>query len=202
MRLLVDVENVAFDEAWEVTRKTCAYTNHTVLPEALERWPVKMLENMLPRHLQIIYLINAKHLAEVAKAFPNDSGKLREMSLVEEDGEKRINMAYLAIVGSHAVNGVAAIHSQIIKDDTFKNFYDMSIRLGDLKKWQNKTNGITPRRWLMLCNPSLTAEISQKIGNGWHLDLTQLRQLEQYVNDPSFVRQVAQVKQENKGIYK
>ena len=120
MRLLVDVENVPFDDAWTITRKTCAYTNHTVLPEALERWPVKMLENMLPRHLQIIYLINARHLAEVAKAFPNDSSKLREMSLVEEDGEKRINMAYLAIVGSHAVNGVAAIHSQIIKDDTFR----------------------------------------------------------------------------------
>merc|ERR1711970_480002 len=129
MRLLIDVEGVDFDSAWEVTKKTCAYTNHTVLPEALERWPVKMLENMLPRHLQLIYLINARHLADVAKAFPNDSGKLREMSLVEEDGEKRVNMAYLAIVGSHAVNGVAAIHSQIIKDDTFRNFYQMSMIL-------------------------------------------------------------------------
>ena len=115
MRLLVDVEGVQFDAAWVITKKTCAYTNHTVLPEALERWPVKMLEKMLPRHLQIIYLINARHLADVAKAFPDDSGKLREMSLVEEDGEKRVNMAYLAIVGSHVVNGVAAIHSQIIK---------------------------------------------------------------------------------------
>ena len=168
MRLLIDVEGVDFDSAWEVTKKTCAYTNHTVLPEALERWPVKMLENMLPRHLQIIYLINARHLADVAKdgfqngalffdwieyflrvligqnlktvlkAFPNDSGKLREMSLIEEDGEKRVNMAYLAIVGSHAVNGVAAIHSQIIKDDTFRNFYQMSVNLGQENKWQNK----------------------------------------------------------------
>ena len=171
MRLLIDVEGVDFDSAWEVTKKTCAYTNHTVLPEALERWPVKMLENMLPRHLQIIYLINARHLADVAKdsfrnhktdfdtrktprvltrlkflfenyyqAFPNDSGKLREMSLIEEDGEKRVNMAYLAIVGSHAVNGVAAIHSQIIKDDTFRNFYQMSVNLGQENKWQNKVS--------------------------------------------------------------
>ena len=140
MRLLIDVEGVDFETAWKVTKKTCAYTNHTVLPEALERWPVKMFENMLPRHLQLIYLINARHLAEVgrflkdfshfqvAKAFPNDSGKLREMSLIEEDGEKRINMAYLAIVGSHAVNGVAAIHSQIIKGSGFSLFLENGSR--------------------------------------------------------------------------
>ena len=108
-------------------------------------------------------------------------------------------MAYLAIVGSHAVNGVAAIHSQIIKDDTFKNFYEMSVRLGQTNKWQNKTNGITPRRWLMMCNPSLATEISDKIGTDWHLDLCKLRGLEKFVDDPAFVRQVAQIKQENKG---
>jgi len=198
IRLLVDVEGVAFDQAFEITKKTCAYTNHTVLPEALERWPVKMLENMLPRHLQIIYLINARHLKDVAKAFPNDSSKLREMSLIEEDGEKRVNMAYLAIVCSHAVNGVAAIHSQIIIDDTFKNFYEMSCRLGETNKWQNKTNGITPRRWLLLCNPSLSQAITDKIGDDWHLDLTKLRQLEEFASDKSFIRQIAQIKQENK----
>ena len=136
------------------------------------------------------------------------------MSLIEEDGEKRVNMAYLAIVCSQAVNGVVAIHSQIIIDDTFKNFYEMSCWLGNKAmhvqrwtvlgeriKWQNKTNGITPRRWLLLCNPSLAQAITDKIGDDWHLDLTKLRQLEEFASDKSFIRQIAQIKQENKGEY-
>lgn len=117
MRLLVDVEGLPWEKAWEVTVKTCAYTNHTVLPEALERWPVSMLESILPRHLEIIYYINLLHLKEVEKKWPGDFDRLRRMSLVEEDGEKRVNMAHLSIVGSHAVNGVARIHSEIIKSD-------------------------------------------------------------------------------------
>lgn len=118
MRILIDLEGLGFDEAFEITKATCAYTNHTILPEAMERWPVHMLESILPRHLEIIYQINAQFLEDVAKRWPGDVNKLREMSVVEEDGEKRINMAYLCIVSCHAVNGVAAIHSEIIKTQT------------------------------------------------------------------------------------
>ncbi|KAJ8309043.1 hypothetical protein KUTeg_013917 [Tegillarca granosa] len=157
MRMLVDIEGLPWEKAWEITVKTCAYTNHTVLPEALERWPVSLLENLLPRHLEIIYYINHLFLQEVNKKFPNDPGRMGRMSLVEEFGEKRINMAYLAIVGSHAVNGVAAIHSNIIKSDTFKDFYEMYP-----DRFQNKTNGITPRRWLLLCNPGLSDVIAEE----------------------------------------
>lgn len=115
MRILIDVEGLSWEKAWEITTKTCAYTNHTVLPEALERWPTSMLENILPRHLQIIYHINFLHLQEVTAKFPGDLDRLRRMSLVEEEGEKRVNMAHLSIVGSHAINGVAALHSEILK---------------------------------------------------------------------------------------
>ncbi|KAJ9575300.1 hypothetical protein L9F63_025748, partial [Diploptera punctata] len=156
MRVLVDVEGLSWEKAWEVTVKTCAYTNHTVLPEALERWPTSMLESILPRHLQIIYHINHLHLQEVQKKFPGDWDRVKRMSLVEEEGEKRVNMAHLCIVGSHAVNGVARIHSEIIKNDIFHDFYELSP-----EKFQNKTNGITPRRWLLLCNPSLADLIAE-----------------------------------------
>uniref|UniRef100_H2Y4R2 Alpha-1,4 glucan phosphorylase n=1 Tax=Ciona savignyi TaxID=51511 RepID=H2Y4R2_CIOSA len=192
MRLLIDIEEMEWDRAWKIVVNTCAYTNHTVLPEALERWPVHLLE-MLPRHLEIIYIINQKHIENISKHFPGDMDRLRRMSLVEEDGEKRVNMAHLCIVGSHAVNGVAAIHSKIIQDSVgwrfsglaffgvgvfrasygvfrgwFKDFVELSEKMGEVNKFQNKTNGITPRRWLLLCNPGLAdliAEVIWKLHN-------------------------------------
>ncbi|XP_013100645.1 glycogen phosphorylase [Stomoxys calcitrans] len=193
MRILMDEEHLDWDKAWEITVRTCAYTNHTVLPEALERWPVSMLDSILPRHLQIIYHINFLHLENIKKRYPGDLDRMRRMSLVEEDGEKRINMAHLSIVGSHAVNGVAAIHSQILKDDLFHLFYEM-----EPHKFQNKTNGITPRRWLLMCNPGLSDLISEKIGTEWPVHLDQLVALKKWAKDPNFQRDVARVKQENK----
>ncbi|XP_076355276.1 glycogen phosphorylase-like isoform X1 [Tachypleus tridentatus] len=193
MRILIDVEDLTWDKAWEISCKTCAYTNHTVLPEALERWPVHLLERILPRHLQIIYEINARHLEEVTKRFSGDIDRLRRMSLVEEEGEKRINMAHLAIVGSHAVNGVAQLHSDILKKDIFKDFYEMNP-----EKFQNKTNGITPRRWLALCNPGLADAIVDRIGESWLTHLDELKKLASFVNDRGFRRTIQTVKQENK----
>ncbi|XP_065217799.1 glycogen phosphorylase [Planococcus citri] len=193
MRLLVDEEGLDWDKAWDITTKICAYTNHTVLPEALERWPVSMFEHILPRHLEIIYQINHNHLQNVLKKYPDDLARMGRMSLIEEDGEKRINMAHLSIVGSHAVNGVAFIHSEIIKNDIFKDFYEMTP-----EKFQNKTNGITPRRWLLLCNPALSDVVADKIGEGWITHLDELQQLKPFAKDPMFQREIQKVKQENK----
>ncbi|XP_046663548.1 glycogen phosphorylase [Homalodisca vitripennis] len=193
MRVLLDVERLPWDKAWDITVRTCAYTNHTVLPEALERWPCSMLQSILPRHMEIIYHINFLHLQEVQAKFPGDWDRMRRMSLIEEEGEKRVNMAHLSIVGSHAVNGVAAIHSDIIKADIFKDFYEMTP-----EKFQNKTNGITPRRWLLLCNPSLSDVVAEKIGEEWTVHLEQLQQLKKWAKDPTFQRAVQKVKHENK----
>ncbi|KOX80377.1 Glycogen phosphorylase [Melipona quadrifasciata] len=193
MRILVDVEGLPWEKAWDITTRTCAYTNHTVLPEALERWPTNMLEYILPRHLQIIYHINFVHLQQVSAKFPGDVDRLRRMSLIEEEGEKRVNMAHLSIVGSHAINGVAALHSEILKDSVFRDFYELTP-----EKFQNKTNGITPRRWLLLCNPNLSDIIEEKIGSDWTVHLEQLAQLKQWAKDPVFQLSVMKVKQENK----
>lgn len=194
MRILLDIEKLPWDQAWDITVRTCAYTNHTVLPEALERWPVSMLESILPRHLEIIYHINFLHLEKVKQKFGEDDfDRLRRMSCVEEQGDKRINMAFLSIVGSHAVNGVAALHSEILKADLFKDFYEY-----EPKKFQNKTNGITPRRWLLLCNPGLSEIICEKIGEDWPVHLEQLAGLKKFAKDPAFQQQIAKVKQENK----
>ncbi|KAM5138118.1 glycogen phosphorylase, muscle form [Mantella aurantiaca] len=193
MRLFVDIEKMDWDKAWDLTVRTCAYTNHTVLPEALERWPVHLLQNLLPRHLEIIYEINQRHLNRVSSLFPGDNDRLCRMSLVEEGSVKRINMAHLCIVGSHAVNGVAQIHSDIIKDTVFHDFYEM-----DPHKFQNKTNGITPRRWLRLCNPGLAEVIAERIGEDYLTNLDQLKKLLNFVNDDAFIRDIAKVKQENK----
>jgi glycogen phosphorylase len=193
MRILMDLEGLGWDEAWDITFRSCAYTNHTLLPEALERWPVNRLGLLLPRHLEIIYEINARFLKEVEAKFPGDNERLRRMSLVEEDGVKRINMGYLCVVGSHAVNGVAAIHSELLKTTLFKDFYEMWP-----DKFQNKTNGITPRRWLLLCNESLSEIIVDKIGNEWIHNLSDLRQLEKFASNDNFVHNVHKVKQENK----
>ncbi|XP_058470512.1 glycogen phosphorylase, liver form [Solea solea] len=193
MRIFVDIEKLDWDTAWDLTRRTFAYTNHTVLPEALERWPVHLLETLLPRHLQIIYKINQSHLDKIATLFPKDMAKIRKMSLIEEDGCKRVNMAHLCIVGSHAVNGVAEIHSKIIKTDVFRDFSDL-----EPDKFQNKTNGITPRRWLLLCNPGLAELIAEAIGEDYVKDLSQLQKLNDFVEDAAFIRDVSKVKQDNK----
>uniref|UniRef100_A0A674NN19 Alpha-1,4 glucan phosphorylase n=1 Tax=Takifugu rubripes TaxID=31033 RepID=A0A674NN19_TAKRU len=193
MRVLVDEEKLSWETAWDICVRTCAYTNHTVLPEALERWPVDLFAHLLPRHLEIVYEINRRHLEAIAAKFPGDQDRLRRMSLIEEGGQKRINMAHLCIVGSHAVNGVAQIHSDILKATVFKDFYEM-----EPHKFQNKTNGITPRRWLVMCNPGLAEVIAERIGEDFIRDLDQLRSLCKYVNDEAFIRDVAKVKQENK----
>ncbi|XP_067410858.1 glycogen phosphorylase, liver form [Emydura macquarii macquarii] len=193
MRIFVDIEKLPWAKAWDITKQTFAYTNHTVLPEALERWPIDLVEKLLPRHLQIMYEINQRHLDKVAALFPNDTDRLRRMSLVEEGGVKRINMAHLCIVGSHAVNGVAKIHSDIVKNQVFKDFAEL-----EPEKFQNKTNGITPRRWLLLCNPGLAELIAEKIGEDYVKDLSQLIKLHKFVNDDIFIREVSKVKQENK----
>ncbi|CAK9303384.1 unnamed protein product [Gordionus sp. m RMFG-2023] len=193
MRIFMDVEGLGWDQAWKITEATCAYTNHTVLPEALERWPVTMFESLLPRHLEIIYVINEKFMDVVRGKWPGDNDRLRHMSLIEEDGGKRVNMAHLAIVGSHAVNGVAAIHTEIIKHTTFRNFYELWPY-----KFQNKTNGVTPRRWLLLCNPGLADVIADKIGDRFVNHLYELRQLESQISNKAFILAIMKAKQENK----
>eukprot|EP00057_Strongylocentrotus_purpuratus_P025655 XP_011680129.1 PREDICTED: LOW QUALITY PROTEIN: glycogen phosphorylase, brain form [Strongylocentrotus purpuratus] len=193
MRILIDVEEMEWEKAWDIIVRTFAYTNHTILPEALERWPVGLLEYVLPRHLEIIYEINMRHMEEVSKRYPGDFDRMRRMSIVEEGDHKRINMAHLSIVGAHAVNGVAAIHTGLIKSSVFRDFYDMYP-----EKFQNKTNGITPRRWLLLCNPGLSDAIADKIGEEWTTDLSQLRKLEQHVSDKAFIMSIQQVKQVGK----
>lgn len=193
MRILIDVEHLSWEEAFDITQRSCAYTNHTVLPEALERWPVSLLQSILPRHLEIIYHINFLWLERVKAKYPGDMDRMRRMSCVEEEGDKRINMAHLSIIGAHAVNGVAQLHSDILKADLFRDFYEM-----EPKKFQNKTNGITPRRWLLLCNPGLSDVISEKIGDEWPVHLDQLATLKKWSKDTNFQRVVAKVKQENK----
>lgn len=193
MRIFMDIEGLDWDKAWDICTKTFAYTNHTVLPEALERWSCGLIQHVLPRHMQIIYEINAKHLDAIAKKYPGNFDKLRALSLIEEGDDKKVNMANLAVVGSHKVNGVAAIHSEIIKKTVFKDFYELTP-----EKFCNKTNGITPRRWLLMCNPGLADIISDKIGEEWPVHLDQLTKLKPLINDANFVRAIQTVKSENK----
>ncbi|MCP4152788.1 MAG: glycogen/starch/alpha-glucan phosphorylase [bacterium] len=190
MRILLDKEGLEWDEAWEITTKTFAYTNHTILPEALEKWAVSKLEHLLPRHLQIIYEINHRFLQKVSYLHPGDTELLKRMSIIEEGHGKKARMAHLAIVGSHSVNGVAALHSQILKDRVFKDFYELWP-----EKFNNKTNGITQRRWLKLCNPELSALITSKIGDGWITDLFQLKKLADFADDEAFQKKWMDVKQ-------
>ena len=193
MRLLVDIEGLDWNRAWEISVNTFAYTNHTLMPEALETWPVKLLENLLPRHMEIIYQINHLFLEEVAARYLGDSKKIREMSIIAEGPVKKVRMAHLAIVGSHSVNGVAELHTKLMKSRIFNNFHHFFP-----DRFNCKTNGVTPRRWLLKCNPGLAALISERIGEGWITDLDQLRGLEPLVDDPAFVREWMAVKQENK----
>lgn len=193
MRILIDLEKLSWEKAWDITTRVFAYTNHTVLPEALEKWPVGLIEYVLPRHLQIIYEINRRFLDQVWAQNPGDINRLRVMSIIEERPEKVINMANLAIIGSHSVNGVAALHSEILKKTIFKDFFDLWPQ-----KFNNKTNGITQRRWLKLCNPGLSTLIDSKIGNGWVKNLNELKRLEKWADDAEFQQKWREVKRQNK----
>lgn len=193
MRLLIDERNLDWDEAWQITVATMGYTNHTLLPEALETWPLSMFEQFLPRHLDIIYEINRRFLDEVRARFPGDDARIRRMSLISEDGSRSIRMANLATVGSHAINGVAALHSELLKSTVLKDFYEMWPA-----RFSNKTNGVTPRRFLGLANPSLRSLLEDTIGQDWMVDLDQLRGLEAYADDSAFQKQWRDVKRTNK----
>lgn len=190
MRLLMDIEGLSWNESWDITTKVFSYTNHTVMPEALEKWSVEMLGSLLPRHLQIIYEIDRRFLNQVKEMFPDDENKLEKVAIVK-DGTVR--MANLAIVGSHVTNGVAALHTEILVNDIFKDFYEIFP-----EKFQNKTNGITQRRWLLKCNHKLSDLITSKIGDKWITDLYQIKEIESYKEDIAFRRAWKNVKRQNK----
>ena len=193
MRVLVDEKGLGWDEAWEITRRSTGYTNHTILPEALEKWPVSMMERLLPRHLQIIYEINGRFLKTISGLYPGDQDRLKRMSLIDEQGERTVRMAHLAIVGSSSVNGVAELHSDILKKTLFKDFYDL---MPD--HFYNVTNGITPRRWLLKANPPLAQLVTESIGSGWITRLDELKKLERHVDDVGFLDALAKIKYSNK----
>jgi starch phosphorylase len=193
MRLLVDEQRISWKEAWEITVRTFAYTNHTILPEALEEWPVSMFGFVLPRHLQIVYEINRRFLEEVERRWPGDNECKARMSIIEEGSEKKVRMAQLAIVGSHSVNGVSKLHSRILRERMFRDFYELWPQ-----RFNNKTNGITPRRWLRLCNPPLAGLISEHLGEGWVTRLEELAGLSALADDSVFQARWREVKQQNK----
>ena len=173
MRILLDEAHLAWDQAWDLTQKTLAYTNHTLLPEALEKWPVAWFERLLPRHLEIIYEINRRLLDDVRARFPGDEGTVERVSLIEEGPTRHVRMANMAIVGSHSTNGVAEIHSRLLRTMTVKDLAELFP-----ERFSNKTNGVTPRRWLLMANPALAETITEAIGDGWTTDLSQLRKLQ------------------------
>ena len=189
MRLLVDIHALGWDEAWAITRQTLAYTNHTLLPEALEKWPIPLFASLLPRHLEIIFEINARHLADIAALYPGDTERLRALSIIDESGPRYVRMAHLACVGSHAINGVAELHSRLLRETVLRDFHALWPA-----KFQNKTNGVTPRRFLLLANPGLARLLEETLGNGWENDLDRLRQLETYADDAGFQQRWRQVK--------
>ncbi len=193
MRLLIDEYNHSWDDAWAITCKTMAYTNHTLLPEALEKWSVNLFQSLLPRLLEIIYEINSRFLKEVAMHWPGDSNRIKEMSIIEEGPVAHVRMAYLAIVGSFSVNGVAALHTELLEKGLFNNFYQLWPH-----KFNNKTNGVTPRRWLAGCNPKLRQLISKNIGEKWIKDLSQLKKLQKIAFKKEFRNQWKKIKHENK----
>ena len=193
MRILLDEKHLRWDAAWKIATNTFAYTNHTVLPEALEKWPVQTMERILPRHLQIIYGINEHFIRQILDSFPGDIARLRRMSIIGEDGEKHVRMAHLAIVGSHSVNGVSALHSEILKNDLFRDFYELWP-----ERFNNKTNGITQRRWLKYSNRWLADLISSRIGEGWVTNLDELKKLVPLADDREFQQQWIEVKHANK----
>ena len=193
MRILMDKEDLDYDVAWELTVNSTGYTNHTLLPEALERWPVSMFERLLPRHLHIIYEINSRFIRKVATRYPGDLDRLRRMSLIQEEPEKAVRMANLAVVGSRSTNGVAAIHSRLLREGILRDFWEFFP-----ERFNNKTNGVTPRRWLLKANPRLSALIRERIGDGWITKLDQLRGLEKLAGDAGFRKQIRDIKRANK----
>ncbi len=193
MRILMDKEDLDYDVAWELTVNSTGYTNHTLLPEALERWPVSMFERLLPRHLHIIYEINSRFIRKVATRYPGDLDRLRRMSLIQEEPEKAVRMANLAVVGSRSTNGVAAIHSRLLREGILRDFWEFFP-----ERFNNKTNGVTPRRWLLKANPRLSALIRERIGDGWITELDQLRGLEKLAEDAGFRKQIRDIKRANK----
>jgi starch phosphorylase len=193
MRILVDDERLDWELAWDLTRRTLAYTNHTLLPEALEKWPVAWFEQMLPRHLEIVYEINRRLVEQVHHRFPGDEGRVSRISLVEEGAERKIRMANLAIVGSHSTNGVAAIHSDLLRQVTVSDLAELFP-----ERFSNKTNGVTPRRWLLLANPGLSETITAAIGEGWKTELDQVRRLTPLADDPAFNAAIRAAKRDAK----
>ncbi|MCX7068653.1 MAG: glycogen/starch/alpha-glucan phosphorylase [Methylococcales bacterium] len=193
MRLLMDIHGLSWDKAWSITTGTMAYTNHTLLPEALERWSVGLMKELLPRIMEIIFDINAHFISEVSLHWPGDKDRLARMSLIEEGRDQKVRMAYLAIVGSHSVNGVAALHSKLLQQGLFNDFYQLWPA-----KFNNKTNGVTPRRWLAMCNPELAELITDTIGDGWVTDLSLLQKLTPYADDKAFRARWYQVQQDAK----
>jgi glycogen phosphorylase len=193
MRMLIDEFETDWDEAWQITQATCGYTNHTLMPEALELWPVEMFERVLPRHLQILREINSRFLEEVTERWPGQPERLVRMALITGGDPQMVRMANLAIVGSHAVNGVADLHSELVRSELvpdFNEFYP--------GRFCNKTNGITPRRWLMHANPILSRWIDERIGDGWRRELDKLHELERFSDDSSSQREFLAVKFVNK----
>lgn len=193
VRLLVDEHHYDWDKAWSITQKTFAYTNHTLMPEALERWSVSLFSKILPRHLEIIYKINHFFLIDVKTWFPDEEELISRLSIIEEGGEQKVRMAHLACVGSHSINGVAALHTELLKKDTLKDFAKIWS-----EKFYNKTNGVTPRRWILLSNPLLAELFTEKVGEGWLKNLDKVRDIEKYVDDAGFCDRWRQIKLENK----
>lgn len=193
MRLLVDEHLLGWDKAWRICQRIFGYTNHTLLPEALERWSLPLFASVLPRHLEIIFEINRRFLDVVQLAYPNDPGRVARLSLIDEHGERYVRMAHLACVGSHSINGVAKLHTELLKEGVLRDFYELWP-----EKFNNKTNGVTPRRFLLLSNPRLSSLIDRTIGNDWPKDLNALRHLEKFVDDPAFQQEWRDAKRHNK----
>jgi starch phosphorylase len=193
MRLLIDEHDMDWDAAWNVTQHALSYTNHTLMPEALEQWPRSLFGSLLPRHLEIVDEINRRHLDNVREKFPEDPGRVQRLSLINEEGEKCVRMAHLAALGSHAINGVAALHTELLKSHVLSDFYALTP-----EKFSNKTNGVTPRRWMVLSNPGLAKLLTARLGPGWISDLEKLRRLEPLINDPEFCREWRAIKRKNK----
>ncbi|MDH3329330.1 MAG: glycogen/starch/alpha-glucan phosphorylase, partial [Desulfobulbaceae bacterium] len=193
MRLLVDIYDFDWDNAWQVTHQTFSYTNHTLLPEALEKWPVPLFKSELPRHLEIIYEINKRFLDNVRLRYPGDNKRLKRMSIIDDSDSHYVRMANLAVIGSHSVNGVAAMHTKLVKTHLFADFFEM-----EPDKFHNITNGVSPRRWIMLSNPALTNLINSKLGHKWSNNLELLSELEPLTDDEGFLDRWLKVKQQNK----
>jgi starch phosphorylase len=193
MRLLIDEHDLEWDAAWHVTEHTLSYTNHTLLPEALEQWPVGLFGSLLPRHLEIIDDINRRHLERVRLKFPGDDGRVQRLSLINEEGGKYVRMAHLAALGSHAINGVAKLHTELLKTNVLSDFYALTP-----EKFSNKTNGVTPRRWMVLSNPRMAQLLTARLGSGWARDLEKLRKLEPLVGDAEFSEEWRAIKLQNK----